>query len=94
MSMKLIPGPGTYIAEEISETKYIITDKSNTRILKGKVIAVGPDDITEFGIKIPVPVKVGQIAHFISYDGDYDNIKKDGKRYYTILRKDHRFVEE
>ena len=90
--MKFIPAPGTYIAEEIKEKSALVITEHTTQIKKGRVVAVGEDDITEFGVKIPVPVKVGDIAHFLSYQGDYDQEKIDGKLYFTILRKDHRFV--
>lgn len=91
--IKLIPAPGTYIAEEIKDTTTLKLDTKKTRLLKGKVIAVGDPDITDYGIVIETPVKLGDTAYFLSYEGDYDNTKIDGKTYFTVLRKDHRFIQ-
>lgn len=90
--MKFTPARGTYIVEEIKDNSPLIVDSKQTQIKKGKVVAVGQEDITEFGIKIPLEVKPGDTAHFLSYAGDYDQEKINGKLYYTVLRKDHRFI--
>lgn len=90
--MRFYPAPGTFIAEEIKSSSAIFVGEKKTRILKAKVIAVGPAEITDYGIVIEVPVKAGDIAHFLSYEGEYDLEKVKGKFYYTVLRKDLRFI--
>lgn len=86
------PAPGTYIVEEIKDDTGIILNSKGTRLLKGKVIAVGDLEHTDYGEFIAAPVQENDIAYFLSYEGDYDNVIIAGKKYYCVLRKDHRFV--
>lgn len=89
--MKLIPAPGTYVAEEIKEEGPVLTGQKKAQIKKGRVIAVGEPDYDK-GMRIPVAVKVGDIVFFLSYEGAYDEFYIDGKTYFTIVGKDHRVV--
>lgn len=89
---ELIPAPGTYLAEEIEDKEEVLLDHAKTQLAKGKVVAVGEPEHVDRGVFIQAPVKVGDIVYFLSYAGDYDWTKINGKKYYTVLRKDHRFI--
>ncbi|MBU6501156.1 MAG: hypothetical protein KGJ89_05310 [Patescibacteria group bacterium] len=90
--MKFYPAQGVYIAELLEDKEKIFVDTRKTRLIKGKVVAINPVEVTDFGIEIKTPIRVGDVVYFLSYEGDYDNAKIDGKTYYAVLRKDHRFV--
>jgi co-chaperonin GroES (HSP10) len=95
--MELTPGPGIIIAEFVettNETSLVITSKSESRLLCGKVLAVGKDLTTPMGNVIHAKdyCKKGDTIYFLSYAGDYDNNTIKGRRIYTIKFEDFRFI--
>ncbi|MGB6838715.1 MAG: co-chaperone GroES [Microgenomates group bacterium] len=56
-----------------------LPETSEEKPLKGKVLAVGPDEITEKGIKRTSPVKVGDVVIYKKWGGN--EVKIEGKEY-------------
>lgn len=93
--MNFIPSPGIILVEPIEkeETHVIIQGKINSRILKGEVIAIGENLQTNFGAELPAESYVsglGDFIYFLSYEGDYDLVKIEGKPYRLVKFEDCR----
>ena len=82
--MKLQPTAGYIIVEPLeAETKtasgIYLPDSASEKPAKGKVLAVGPDEITESGTKRLSPVKKGDIVFYKKWGGN--EVKIAGKEY-------------
>lgn len=88
------PAPGIIIAQEIKDTSTLVLDTKETRILKAKVISLGPPITTDFGTELDPQdyCKVGDNIYFLSYEGGYDLTVVDGKKYWMIKCQDLRGV--
>lgn len=91
------PAPGIIIAEYIEpfdKSSLTITSKSESRLLKGKIVAIGGDLTTPMGniIQAEKYGKVGNVLYFLSYEGNYDWRIIEGKKYYSIKFEDCRFI--
>lgn len=98
MTTKLQASPGILIAEEIQEdnkTSIKLTGENQSRLMRGKVIAVGID--VESSLR-PFKGKdfasVGEIIVFLSYEGGYDYRLIDNKKYYFIKFEDVRGIDK
>ena len=98
MAFLFTPAPGIYLVEPISDenTTIKLELKTKERVLKGKVLAVGRNQVTEGGALIETDwyAKAGDIVYYLSYEGDYDNAKIEGKTYYFVKYGDIRGVVE
>jgi co-chaperonin GroES (HSP10) len=80
--------PGLAIIESLEEKNnntFIVTGQSTGRIVKGRIVAMGPDDTTMTGelIKSEKYGKVGDIVWFLHYaiEGGADLGTIEGKQY-------------
>jgi chaperonin GroES len=83
-SVNLIPAPGYLLIEPLeAETKtasgIYLPDTAGEKPQKGKVLAVGDDDITDYGTKRKSPAKVGDIVLYKKWGGN--EVKVNGKEY-------------
>ena len=89
--MKFTPSPGIAVIELLKETEntaIVTSNKSSGRIIKGKVIAMGADDMTQSGTPIvgKTYARVGNTVWFLHYydEGGVDVGDIDGKKYYFV----------
>lgn len=80
----LKPTSGYLLLEPVeAETKtasgIYLPDSVSEKPQKGKVLAVGPDEITESGTKRSSPAKVGDIVIYKKWGGN--EVKVEGKEY-------------
>lgn len=94
---KIKASPGLALIEPIiekSESGITITSKKEGRIIKGKIIKMGNDDLNNYGTKIEAKNygKEGDIIYFLSYyeEGGYDQVKIEGVNYYLVKWGDFR----
>jgi len=83
-----IPAPGYCLIdpqEKDHKSDYIAVQDSVDKSHKGKVVAVGDTKVTDFGIKIESPVKVGDLALYSIVGVEETKLEFEGD-----LR--HRFV--
>lgn len=78
------PTAGHVLVEPVEADKktasgIYLPDSSEEKTTKGKVLAVGPDEIMENGTKKKSPVKVGENVIYKKWGGS--EIKIDGKEY-------------
>lgn len=95
--MQIICSPGIALVkplEETSQSGVNLGNKQETRILKGEVVEMGPDDINNYGavIKAEDYGKKGGVIYFLSYyqEGGYDRVKIEGIEYYLVKFGDFR----
>ncbi len=93
---RLIPASGYLIIEPLeAETKtpsgIYLPDTAGEKPQKGKVLAVGGDEITDSGAKRSAPVKVGDIVVYKKWGGN--EVKIDGKEYLFAKFEDILAVE-
>ncbi len=93
----LVPTAG-YILIEPSEVQtktdsgiYLPESATGEKPQKGKVLAVGEDEITEKGIKRGSPVKVGDVVIYKKWGGN--ELKIEGKEYLFVKFEDILAVE-
>jgi co-chaperonin GroES (HSP10) len=92
---KHLAAPGYLLVEPLKEKSEVtIIGEQKGRIGLGRVLAVGADAITDFGSKVPCPCKVGDIIYFLQYEGEYDTVFIQGKKYIFALFKDVRGYEK
>lgn len=98
--MKVKAAPGIAIVEplETKQTAAIVTsNKARGRIIPGKIISMGEDDITNSGAIIPAKKygKTGDIIHFLHYydEGGVDEGEINGKKYFWVKWGDFRGKE-
>jgi co-chaperonin GroES (HSP10) len=100
MHYHFTPSPGIVIISPLKkeEASIIGSDKSQGRIIKGKIIAIGGDDTTTMGeiIKASKYGKTGDIVWFLSYytEGGYDRMEVNGELLYCVKFADIRAVEK
>lgn len=89
--VKITPSPGIYLVEliETEDSPLVLQTKSQTRLLKGKVLAVGKHVLTDFNAVLYPFAKVNQTIYFLSYEGNYDTIDK---KIYLVKFQDLRGV--
>lgn len=87
------PVPGVILVEPIEEPKtgFILSKDSDSRLLRGQVIKVGADlqDGASL-LKQTNYAEVGEQIVYLSYEGNYDWLEIQGKKYYLVLFKDVR----
>jgi chaperonin GroES len=66
-------------AEKVTESGIYLPETSEEKPQKGKVLAVGPVEITEHGAKKKSPVKAGNVVIYKKWGGT--EVKVDGKEY-------------
>ena len=66
-------------AEKVTESGIYLPETSEEKPQKGKVLAVGADEITDTGTKKKSPVKVGDIIIYKKWGGT--EVKVGGKEY-------------
>ena len=92
----LIPSPGIALVLPLDEksSSLVLSSKKDGRILKGKIVEMGQDDINNYGAIIVASNygKKGDLIYFLSYydEGGYDNVKIDNTRYYLVKFGDFR----
>jgi len=82
--LKLKPTSGYVLIEPLeAETKtssgIYLPDSAGEKPQKGKVLAVGPDEVTDSGTKRTCPAKVGNIVIYKKWGGN--EVKIGGKEY-------------
>ena len=86
--------PGCYLVELLEEEKNadkpVFSTEKKGRLLKGKILHVGEPMEQKSGGVLKGKLKEGQTIIFLSYEGDYDNIEIDDKKYYFVLFEDGR----
>lgn len=89
--------PGVYLVQLIKEESVVNTGApKKRRVLKGKIIDVGPDRDHDQGGTLKSARKIGDIIWFFSYtDEDADSFEANGKVYHTVIFNDTRaHIEE
>lgn len=81
---KLVPTAGYILlepweAEEKTATGIYLPESASEKPQKGKVLAVGPDEVTDSGTKKKSPVKKGDVVIYKKWGGS--EVKLDGKEY-------------
>jgi len=94
--LKLVPAPGYLLIEPLdAETKttsgIYLPDTAGEKPQKGKVLAVGGDEITESGAKRSAPVKPGDIVFYKKWGGS--EVKIDNTEYLFAKFEDVLAVE-
>ena len=89
--LNLSPTAGYLVIEPLeAETKtasgIYLPDSAGEKPQKGKVVAVGPDEITEKGIKRTSPVKVGDTVIYKKWGGN--EVKVNGEEWSILEQKD------
>ena len=82
--LNLQPAPGYLLIEPLeAETKTVsgiyLPDTAGEKPQKGKVLAVGDDEVTDSGTKRSAPVKAGDIVVYKKWGGN--EVKIDNKEY-------------
>ena len=78
-------------AETKTASGIYLPDSASEKPQKGKVLAVGPDELTESGTKRSSPAKVGDIVIYKKWGGN--EVKVDGKEYLFAKFEDILAVE-
>jgi len=99
---KFTPAPGIVICEiteqESSGLSLVSSPSNRSRLLSGRVTAVGDDIRTDFGATLEMRryARVGDTVVFLSYEGSYDFFVHGSKRFYMVKIQDIRstFEEE
>lgn len=91
-----MPAPGYLLLEPLeAQTKtdsgIYLPDSVNEKPQKGKVLAVGADEVTDSGAKRTAPAKVNQLVIYKKWGGN--EVKVDGKEYLFAKFEDILAVE-
>lgn len=94
--LNLKPAPGYIVikpleAEDKTSSGIYLPDSANEKPQKGKVLAVGGDEITDSGTKRQSPAKVGDIVIYKKWGGN--EVKIDGIEYLFAKFEDVLAVE-
>ncbi|OGM28005.1 hypothetical protein A3D00_04655 [Candidatus Woesebacteria bacterium RIFCSPHIGHO2_02_FULL_38_9] len=97
VKLSLKPTSGYLLIEPVdAQTKtssgIYLPDTVNEKPQKGKVIAVGDDEVTDSGIKRKSPVKVGDVVIYKKWGGS--EVKIDNKEYLFAKFEDILAVEK
>ncbi len=90
--VKFSPTAGYILIEpEVLEIKtasglYLPENATGEKPQKGKVLAVGSDEVTDNGTKKKSPVKVGDIVIYKKWGGN--EVKENGKEYLFVKFED------
>ncbi len=89
--LKLKPLGGRVIIEpieleEMTAGGIILPETAKEKPQEGNVLAVGPGDRDEKGVRVPMDVKVGDKVLFAKYSGT--EIKMDGKKLLIMRESD------
>lgn len=76
----------TAVAEKKTESGIYLPDTSEEKPQKGKVLAVGPDELTDSGKVRKSPAKVGDEVIYKKWGGN--EVKIDGKEYMFVKFED------
>ena len=82
--LKLNPAPGYLViepvgAEEKTASGIYLPDSASEKPQQGKVLAVGPEEVTDSGVKRKSPVKVGETVIYKKWGGN--EVKLNGTEY-------------
>ena len=66
-------------AQKRTDSGIYLPESAEEKPQKGRVIAVGPDETTEQGIKKPSPASVGDVVIYKKWGGN--EVKIEGKEY-------------
>lgn len=72
--------------ETMSTGGIVLPEAARERPSKGEIVAVGPGRISEFGVRIPPSVAVGQQVLYAKYAGL--EVKVEGVAYQLVHEKD------
>jgi chaperonin GroES len=94
--LNLKPTAGYLLIEQIeakakTDSGIYLPESAEEKPQKGKVLAVGPDEITEQGIKRPSPAKVGDVVLYKKWGGN--EVKMGGIEYLFAKFEDILAVE-
>ena len=93
--MKYKCAPGIVLVEPIvSSSKIIINEKKDSKIVKGKVLAIGMQYTTLANavLKPEWYCKIGDTVWFLTYNEMNDQFEEDGKKYFVVRFEDIRLV--
>lgn len=95
--LKLKPTAGYLLIEPLEKevktaSGIYLPDNAGEKPQKGKILAVGPAEITEKGAKRPSPVKVGDVVVYKKWGGN--EVKIEGKEYLFVKFEDILAVEK
>jgi len=82
--LNLVPTAGYVIVEPLeasskTDSGIYLPDSHDEKPQKGKVLAVGAEEVTDTGAKIKSPVKPGDVVIYKKWGGS--EVKIDGKEY-------------
>lgn len=91
LKLKLKPLGGRIIVEPIEQEDVtaggiILPDTAKEKPQEGNVLAVGPGDRDDKGVRVPMDVKLGDKVLFAKYSGT--EIKMDGKKLLIMRESD------
>jgi len=72
--------------EDVTKGGIVLPDTAKEKPMEGKVIAVGPGNLTDDGKRVPLDVKVGDIVVYAKYAGT--EIKEDGEELIILRESD------
>ena len=78
-------------AETKTSSGIYLPDSASEKPQKGKVLAIGPDELTESGLKRSSPAKVGDIVIYKKWGGN--EVKVEGREYLFAKFEDILAVE-
>ena len=89
MIQKLTPAPGYMLVEPLEEEKktpsgIVLPESHEEKPQKGKVIALGATMVTEYGVKIESPCKVGDVIIFKKWAGSEYKPEDEDKEYLFV----------
>jgi|SRR3990172_2167927 len=95
--LNLKPAPGYLLVEPLEKevktaSGIYLPDSAGEKPQKGKVLAVGADEITDSGAKKPATAKAGDIVFYKKWGGN--EIKIEGKEYLFVKFEDILAIEE
>lgn len=79
-------------AETKTSTGIYLPDTASEKPQKGKVLAVGPDEVTDSGTKRKAPCEVGDIVMYKKWGGN--EVKVEGKEYLFAKFEDILAIEK
>lgn len=95
--LNLEPTPGFILvepqeAEKKTPSGIVLPESHEEKPQKGKVLAVGPDEIVDCGTKKKAPCEDGDIVYYKKWGGN--EIEIDGKEYLLIKFEDIMAIEK
>jgi chaperonin GroES len=88
MMLKLNPTPGYVLVSPVERERktasgIVLPDSHEEKPQRGKVLAVGAEQITESGAKISSPCQKGEVVVYKEWGG---NEYKDGEKEYLFIK--------